>query len=158
MTYQTDAETLIRERGTDSQRERLEAGALDVDEAVREILFRPLAGMPRWDRVPHAHIRRLAELRGIVPRGDRSEVTFMVETVAELTDDQWARYKAAQEALPDATFKLFTVVASIGEHLVRRMPKARVILQFGDRDWVTELDLGDRPAPRQRKITVEHRR
>jgi hypothetical protein len=148
MTYLDLAEALVREHGTDSQRQRL-AADLDIPEAelkdaVRAHLFGPMdaLGLPRWKRVTAESVRRIAVKRGLVAQGVWAEVAFEVLPTTEVTGTAWERLTALRAALPEAETKLFVVTATIGTTVVQKLPKVRVIMPFGDRTFHTEIYLG----------------
>jgi hypothetical protein len=146
--FRIHAEGLVTERGTLDQRERLEAGVLpedDLERAVRDILFAPIAGHPRWRKIRAEHVRELAVLRGAVEQGAWAPVEFETVEADEFSAEEWKRLKELREALPEATVSALWVVAICGKHeeFTTRYPKARVVLNFYGRDLVREVSLRD---------------
>lgn len=146
--FRLHAEELVRKHGSDDERERLDAGVLpekELQAAVRDILFAPIAGHPRWRKVRAENVRELAVLRGAFKPGDWAPVEFETVEADEFNAQEWQRLKSLREALPEATIEALWVVAVCGENeeFTQRFSKARVAMRFYGRELVREIALGD---------------
>jgi len=146
-TYLEVATEIVLTSGTQSERERFEAGVLPEDDlkaaVVREI-WKPFHGFyirTYKDRLQNDSVRDLAVKRGLATYEDKV-IVEVVEPADEIKSKQWATLQdiRAKAAIVSANVTPFWVVAHCGE-LELRKTYARVERVVGDRTFKLELSL-----------------
>lgn len=142
--YRLHGEELIREHGTHTQIERLDAGALpdqEFDDTIRMILFRRVRFWTKWKKIKPEHVRELAQMRG---RSTQNYVKFETIPADEFTSIEWSELKALRSFFPNAKdIAAYWVVATCGD-FEQRWTKARITLAFYGVTLQQELILGGR--------------
>jgi hypothetical protein len=140
--YRLRGEELIREHGTNSQIDRLNAGVLpdqEFDDTIRWLLFRNVRFWAKWRKIKPEHVRELAQMRG---RTTQNYVKFETVEPDEFTDQEWSQLQNLKRIFPGAKdIAVYWVVATCGEH-EQRWTKARIVLDFCGVAFHQELLLG----------------
>lgn len=140
--YRLRGEELIREHGTSSQIDRLNAGVLpdqEFDNTIRTILFQPIQSWKKWKKIKPEHIRELAKLRG---RPCSGYVKFETVLADQFTAQEWNQLQQLKRFFPKAKdIAAYWMVASCGEH-EQRWTKVRIVLEFHGAEFQQELMLG----------------
>lgn len=153
MNYHDNASALVRSgvAGSLSQRERLASSLLSDDElheAVRDLLFVPVADTQRWIKVDKEIIKQRAVSKGEANRDD----PVRIETVPAdaLTALEWEQRSMivqkletwyAEKALKvELTVNDFWLVMSCGIHQ-RKRTKLRIVARWCEVDHVREIAL-----------------
>jgi hypothetical protein len=150
-TYREEAEKLIHEHGTRSEKERLAAGMLpddDLDRAVADVVFAPVLDLqlPLRRKAKHETVLKYAQSLGLAQEGD--QVYFDIsEEVTELRDAEWQALKAIKAVLPEAQVAPYEVAVQCGAYS-RRSFAAKIEVTVGDR--VRRLDVMLTPEHRDR--------
>lgn len=150
-TYRSAAASLILEHGTDEQRERLQANVLpdeERDSIVRDLLYLPIADLPRWATVDkfeireHALSKRLAKIEDAVVMG-----SWPADSV---TADEWALRKRIFLSLSEHLHQLLVndvclmtienlwLVATCGAY-EERYTKFKITITWHDVQFVREV-------------------
>lgn len=141
--YQLHGADLVKKHGTQSQRERLEAGVLpdeEFDDVIRQHLFEPLGAWPRFRKVQPRHVRELGMLRGQAEVED--EVTFETVETDQLKDREWIQLQELHGLFPQAQdIRACWHVATCG-NFMQKVTKVRVTLNYYGRLFQQELKLG----------------
>lgn len=153
MNYHDNASALIRSgtAGTPSQRERLASRLLSDDElheAVRDLLFSPVAETQRWIRVDKDLVKQRALSKGEAGHNDQ----VVIETVpADALDaSEWEKratiirqlesWYSEKQLNVSLTVNDFWLVISCGTHQ-RKRTKLRVVARWCEVDHVREIAL-----------------
>lgn len=150
-TYRREAEKLVREHGTRSEKERLEAGRLpddDLDRAVSEVIFGPVfeLQLPVRRKAKPESVREYAKSLG--QAHDDDEVYFeVIENDTKLHEAEWEALKAIKTMLPEARVEPYALLVKCGRYS-RRSYAAKIEVLVGDR--VRRLDLMLTPERRER--------
>lgn len=141
--YQIHGADLVRKHGTQSQRERLEAGVLpddEFDEIIRQYLFRDLGFWPRFRKLQPQHVRELAVLRGQATEDD--QVIFETVLADEFKNREWVQLQELHGLFPRAQdIKVLWHVATCGG-FTQKITKVRITLNYYGRLFQQELKLG----------------
>ena len=142
--YQIHGEDLVREIGTDVQKELLEAGALpdlELDEIIRTHLFAGIEGWPRWRRVKEGTVRELAISQGKSNGQDRVRFETVEISKDDLTAEQVAIIDELWGLMPEALcIEPLWIISWCGELMVK-FPKVRVTINYHGRIFQQELKL-----------------
>lgn len=142
MIYHHYANALVLKKGTESEKERLDAGLLsdrDLDQAVRNILFAPVSAWPKWRKISVKEVIKIARLYG--KSDGQDEVTFETIPADALSEDEWQKFKQLKRLMPEADdISPYWVVATCGLHY-QKFPKARITITFRGRKFQQELAL-----------------
>lgn len=147
---QQQAEDLIRERGEPQLVAQLDEGMLapeSLEPTVRKLLFAPIGWADPFRKVQPDAVRKTARQRGLLADGQNGFVEFSTVPADTLEPAEYAVLVGLRECLPEAEVQALWTVAECGD-LQQRFPKARVVLTFGGRKFMREVDLQEIPCER----------
>jgi hypothetical protein len=113
---------LLRDHGTDNQRERHAASMLPEDELralARAVLFSPFVGFRRWPKISHEEVRHDKQCSG-------GTVAFVTQAFKSLTSEEWCIYKELERCCHGNRDLLLRYGASSSLELVEHVGRCSV--------------------------------